>query len=495
MSRRWAQAFLLVLLLVAVHWTWGLYQRACVLERQRDEQRLISLVWQLRDEYQRELAASRPDATRIEGYQSELTRLVANVDGRRDDLSRVMQYGQEALVDVRSGRAEEGRALLQSQISPACERLAAPLPGIPAQPSRHALELESLLLAVGALMLLLMRSQWVAPEPQPAPLPAPGPGLTDRVLRSLSELLIVVGPDGLVRSANGVACRTLGYTEEELVGRPFSSLLLNSANPAEMGSCRSLEAVYQARDGSPVAVLMSCSVVSGPNGELTSVVTLSQDITQRKQAEDQLTVKEEALRRLVDRLVTVQDEERRAVARELHDGMLQYVIAADLQLQVFKKRGGEENLSRAVDYLKSSVEEGRRLIYDLRPSALEQLGLVETLRRQLEEVGWQVQFHDGLEGKPVPPALETSLYRIAGECLSNARRHSGSQRVACALERNGQEIRLEFQDWGKGFDPDHDAAGVGLESMRERVELLRGWLEITSQPGEGTLVRVGLPLP
>lgn len=495
MSLRFFQGFLLVLLLVAVHWTWGLYQRAAVLERQRDEQRIVSLVWQLRDEYDRQLAGNRPESARIEGYQAELTRLVTRVDGRRDDLSRVLQYGQEAMIDARSGRPEEARALLVGQLSPACERLAAPLPTAPALPSRQGLELEAFLLALGALGLLVLRGQWTTAEPPAPSPPAPPPALTDRLLRSLSELLIVVGPDGLVRSANEVACRTLGYSEEELVGRPFTSLLMSSANPVEMGSCRSLEAVYQARDGSPVSVLMSCSVVSGPQGELTSVVTLSQDITRRKQTEEQLMDKEETLRRLVDRLVTVQDEERRSVARELHDGMLQYVIAADLQLQVFKKRGGEENLSRAVDYLKSSVEEGRRLIYDLRPSALEQLGLVETLRRQLDEVGWQVQFRDGLEGKPVPPALETSLYRIAGECLSNARRHSGSERVACALERDGQEIRLEFQDWGKGFDPGQNAAGVGLESMRERVELLRGWLEITSQPGSGTLVRVGLPLP
>lgn len=496
MSLRWTHLVLLLLLLAVAHWSWGWHNRAKALERQRDEQRMSLLAWQLKDAYEVQLAGAG-DPTSIDSLQAELTELVPSVDVRQADLSRLMQYGREALKMARSGQREDALELLHTRIEPACERLAVPLASateVPPSPER--LGLEAAVVALGALVLVYFLGR--TPRAEEAAPPILSDSYTDRVLRSLSNLLIVIGADGAVRSANAVACDVLGYSEQELVGKPFSSILVGSANPVKMGSCRNLEAVYRGRDGSAISVLMSCSPVLADSGQLSAVVTLAQDITQRKETENQLELKEAYLRKLVARLVSAQDEERRSVARDLHDGMLQYVIAADLQLQLFKKKGGDETLSRAVEYLKGSVEEGRRLIYDLRPSALEQLGLVETLRRQLEglrqELGWQVEFSNELNGTAVPGALETSLYRIAGECMNNARRHSQTQRVELSLRHVDGEIRMEFRDWGVGFDPSSNPGGVGLGSMRERVELLRGRVEVESAPGQGTVVKVDLPL-
>ncbi|GMU53005.1 MAG: hypothetical protein AMXMBFR33_21510 [Candidatus Xenobia bacterium] len=498
MRVRLTYGLLAALILGGAHWSWAWQTRAGELERQRDQQRMRLLAFQLEDEYTALILESGGDRSRIRTLQAELTRLAPLAPSGREALSRLVQYGAEALALVQSGQQQRSEMLLLSKIQPAARELAGSLPpDPPVYASRQALDWEGALLAAGALVLMALLS-WPGRRLTPEPLPLSTHPYADRVLRSLSNLLVVVGADGIVRAVNGVACNVLGYSEEELVGQPFKSILQSSSSPVTMASCRNLEAVYRARDGSPIPVLMSCSLVSGESGELKALVTVAQDISDRKQAESRLAVKEARLRELLDRLITAQEEERRSVARDLHDGMLQYVIAADLQLQMFKKRRGEESLARAVEFLKGSVEEGRRLIYDLRPSALEQLGLVETLRRQLEdarqELGWEVTFRNELGGTNIPGALETGLYRIAGECLSNARRHSRAERVALRLSLEEGEIRLEFQDWGVGFDTEQSPEGVGLQSMRERVELLGGWLQIESRPGEGTLVRAGFPL-
>lgn len=496
MRVRLTQALLAALILGGAHWSWAWQNRAGELERQRDQQRMSVLAYELEDEYTALIAKSGGDRSRVRSLQAELTRLSPS---RPEAMSRLVQYGAEALMLAQSGQQQRSEMLLLTKIRPAARELAgSPTPDPSGYASRKALSWEAALLAAGALVLMALLSWPGGNRLAPEPLPLSTHPYADRVLRSLSNLLLVVGADGIVRAVNGVACNVLGYSEEELMGQPFKSILVSSSSPVTMDSCRNLEAVYRARDGSPIPVLMSCSPVAGDSGELKALVTVAQDISDRKQAESRLAVKEARLRDLLDRLITAQEEERRSVARDLHDGMLQYVIAADLQLQMFKKRRGEESLARAVEFLKGSVEEGRRLIYDLRPSALEQLGLVETLRRQLEdarqELGWEVTFRNELGGTKVPGALETGLYRIAGECLSNARRHSRAERVALRLSQEEGEIRLEFQDWGVGFDPDQRPEGVGLQSMRERVELLGGWLQIESKAGEGTLVRAGFPL-
>jgi signal transduction histidine kinase len=134
---------------------------------------------------------------------------------------------------------------------------------------------------------------------------------------------------------------------------------------------------------------------------------------------------------------------------------------------------------------------------------LDDFGLATAIRLEVEVLrgeGWQVTYEEDLGDQRLPPQIETALYRVAQEALTNVRKHAGRTRVAVMLERDEDSIRLQIRDWGRGFDTDSSKARarpgerVGLLSMQERVALLRGRCTVTSHAGEGTQVSALVPL-
>ena len=221
-----------------------------------------------------------------------------------------------------------------------------------------------------------------------------------------------------------------------------------------------------------------------------------------------LTERERRMRDLVGELISVQEEERKRVAYEIHDGLAQVAVAAHQQLQVFADdhppgtvlENGE--LDRALQLAQRTVGEARQVIADLRPTALDDFGLATALRLYAEELtsgGWPVDFEENLDEERLDAAVETALYRVAQESLTNARKHSHSSSASVGLELLPQKTRLRVRDWGCGFDPgavsNENGPGerVGLSSMEERISLLGGKLEIQSRPGEGTTVTAEVP--
>lgn len=223
-----------------------------------------------------------------------------------------------------------------------------------------------------------------------------------------------------------------------------------------------------------------------------------------------LAERERRLHELVGQMLVAQEEERRRIAYDVHDGLAQVAVAAHQHLQTFalhyrpRAARTREELDRALDLVRQTVGEARQIIADLRPTALDDFGLASAIRLQVEALraeGWQVSFDVGLGEERLPVALETALYRITQEALTNARKHAQSTQVRIKLERCGEAIRLRVQDWGCGFQPDAlssgDAPGarVGLSGMKERVALLGGHLDIQSRSGKGTSIVVEIPLP
>src|SRR5206468_2103039 len=136
------------------------------------------------------------------------------------------------------------------------------------------------------------------------------------------------------------------------------------------------------------------------------------------------------------------------------------------------------DLERALEMARRTVGEARRVIADLRPTVLDDFGLATALRRQLDtlrEEGWQVSYDEALGEGRLPPAVETALFRVAQEALANVRKHAATTRVHLGLRRQKLAVRLEVQDWGRGFRPASARAGagpgerVGLPGMQERV--------------------------
>jgi PAS domain S-box-containing protein len=214
-------------------------------------------------------------------------------------------------------------------------------------------------------------------------------------------------------------------------------------------------------------------------------------------------------RSLLRQVVTVQEEERRRIARELHDTLGQQLAALSLSIDVLKSKAADrvrlreetDRMQSIFDRLNSDID---FLAWELRPAALDQLGLDAALQNFLRE--WSEHFRitaayrgHGLNGTRLPPEVETNLYRILQEALQNVHKHAGADHVSVLLEcRDGQAV-LIVEDNGSGYDPEGEVAsgsnkGMGVVNMRERAALVGGSLEIESAPGVGATIFVRVPL-
>jgi PAS domain S-box-containing protein len=296
-------------------------------------------------------------------------------------------------------------------------------------------------------------------------------------------------------------------------------------------SDKPLELPALKKDDEEIHVELSLSPIEPVDGADDSrrfVLAIVRDVTSRKQADlaiqhlnkdlenrvaertAQLADRERQLEDLVGKLMTAHEEERRWLAYEMHDSLIQMVIAAQRYIQTFadthppgsKVRHGE--LDRPLELVRQTVQEGRRLVKGLRPTTLDDFGLVIAVRQRVEELqneGWEISYEETLGGERLPPEVEITLYRVAQEALNNVQKHARTTAVCVALTQRGRKVRLEIRDEGRGFDPSAELAEqgpverVGLSSMRERVVLLGGELEIRSNPGAGTSIVVEVSLP
>jgi PAS domain S-box-containing protein len=237
---------------------------------------------------------------------------------------------------------------------------------------------------------------------------------------------------------------------------------------------------------------------------LTSLASQGASALENARLYEELSERERQLRELVGRILVAEDEERRRVAYEVHDGLTQMIVATHQRLQIFAEdhppgsTEGREDLETLIGLVRRTVAEARRVIADLRPTTLDDLGLVTAARLQVEEMragGYEASFEETLGDERLPATLETTLFRVVQEALTNVRKHAETDRVRVTLgHRADGVVRLEVRDWGRGFEPTAVADGggpgerVGLSSMRERVALLGGHLDIRSEPGGGTSV-------
>ncbi|HSR35185.1 MAG TPA: response regulator [Anaerolineae bacterium] len=211
------------------------------------------------------------------------------------------------------------------------------------------------------------------------------------------------------------------------------------------------------------------------------------------------------LREQLAHTTAAQEDERQRIAQELHDGLGPVLASMNIRLRTASKRlhkdghsvaGELENLA---DLAQASVRDVRRLIYDLRPETLDELGLVPALRdyaaRFQEEQPLQVTLVMPEGGDRLPGATETALFRIVQEALANVKKHACAQRVEINLACDTQTICLRIADDGQGFDPGAPRSGkhLGLWSMRERVEQLGGQFQVESAPQRGTELIITIP--
>jgi signal transduction histidine kinase len=218
----------------------------------------------------------------------------------------------------------------------------------------------------------------------------------------------------------------------------------------------------------------------------------------------------EALRGdMLRRIVAAQEAERQRIARELHDETGQSLTAIGLGIRAVSTSRADnperaaQNLRRLEDLTAQSITELRRIIADLRPSHLDDLGLASTLRWYAGEIenrsGLHIHLEQAGEERPLSSEMTTTLFRLAQEALTNVIRHAHATQAKVQLNYGKEEVRLTVEDDGLGFNPDmvnySTRSPFGLLGMRERASLLGGVCTITSKLGKGTKVEVTIPYP
>lgn len=234
------------------------------------------------------------------------------------------------------------------------------------------------------------------------------------------------------------------------------------------------------------------------SGDPLCLATISRDIRAFKLHEQELEQERELLRRLLD----LHERDRQLVAYEIHDGLAQEMAAALMHLQSFQHAAGSElagkEFDRGLYLLQKAVQETRRLISGLRPPVLDELGIIAAIEYLINEVRPDipdVQFEHRTKFDRLAPPLESAIFRIVQEALSNIQAHSGSRRAKVELMELGQHLRLVVRDWGKGFEMANVSKGrFGLQSIQQRGRLLGAKVLIDSAPGQGTSVVVDFPM-
>jgi signal transduction histidine kinase len=210
-------------------------------------------------------------------------------------------------------------------------------------------------------------------------------------------------------------------------------------------------------------------------------------------------------RRLSSRLLSVQEEERKKIARELHDGIGQTLSAIKFIMESTLNKipptsPSPQYLETVLPLIQNAIEEVRRIQTDLRPPSLDDLGILATLSwfcREYQKIysGIRVDREIEIGEQEVPDSLKTVIYRVLQEAANNIAKHSEATRVRLSLRKKEEGIELVIEDNGKGFDPreilsgERDRRGFGLASMRERTEFSGGSFSIESKEGSGTRVR------
>ena len=211
-------------------------------------------------------------------------------------------------------------------------------------------------------------------------------------------------------------------------------------------------------------------------------------------------------RQLAGRLLTAQEDERKRLAREMHDDVSQRLAATAIQAGRMEQQLMTTDPSRAAlasikEHLIDLSRDVHRMSRQLHPAILDDLGLPDALRSECERLGNQsqlaVHFHCGHLPTGLPKDIALCLYRVAQESLWNAAKHAHTDRVDLALNADAECVRLEVRDYGCGFDVAQTLSqpGLGLASMRERVRLVGGTINVESAPQQGTSIVVSIPLP
>ena len=329
-------------------------------------------------------------------------------------------------------------------------------------------------------------------------------------VEQMNEGAAVLGSDHTVLHCNSCFARLVGARLQSVIGSSIESLVC-PADRAELDAllrhaaqkdCRG-EIRLQPLGGDPLPVRLSLNPLH--LGDTRAFCLIASDLSEVKRAEQELRASTVQLRNLAARLLSVREQERARIAREIHDELGQSLTAVKIDISWLAGRlspgNGEmlERIGATVQLADNLIKSVRRISTDLRPGILD-LGLAAA-------VEWQAQEFQARTGIPcklrllaqqvvVAPNVSTTLFRIFQETLTNVARHAGATRTEVVLQKQRDGLALLIRDNGRGFDPEDPSLSksLGLLGMRERAAILGGQVSISSAPGKGTSVAAWIPL-
>jgi PAS domain S-box-containing protein len=328
-----------------------------------------------------------------------------------------------------------------------------------------------------------------------------------RLFEAESDAILVVEVDtGKILDANAAAFAVYGYSREELLSLTIAEI---SAEPEKTRStlAEQQESVQLRRHRKKDGIVFPVEITGNyffRQGRKIHVVAI-RDVTERERAEQEHRRSLDQLRALAARLQSVREEERKRVAREIHDQLGQALTAIKIELSSLARglAAGEKHLSEKSSSILKLVDESihavRRISTDLRPGILDDLGLAAAIEWASEDfqarTGTTCSLDLPKDEIVVDPERATAIFRIFQETLTNIARHADASEVAVRLADEGGDLTLEVHDNGKGIPGEklRANASLGILGMRERAILLGGELNISSAPSGGTTVKVKIP--
>ncbi|MCX5846026.1 MAG: PAS domain S-box protein [Deltaproteobacteria bacterium] len=347
----------------------------------------------------------------------------------------------------------------------------------------------------------------------------------ENLIDSMLDGFSVLDSDGVQIGANAAFCQMTGFSREELigVGPPHPYWPQEAHEEIERGFQKTLrgefsdvELTFMRKNGERFPVIVSPSWIQDKQGNVVSYFATVKDITSRKWAEEELKTSTEQLRALAARLQQIREEERIMIAREIHDELGGGLTGLKMELswllhKVYDTEAGKERVAlmskihESNELMDRLIQVVRRMATDLRPSVLDDLGLIAALEWQLQEftsrTGISHEFVTAFDYVNLEEATAVAVFRIFQETLTNVTRHSGATKVTVLLregERSlfeGDSLFLEIRDNGKGIMEGEiqDAKSLGILGMRERALVFGGDLQISGEPDSGTTVVLKIP--
>ena len=333
-----------------------------------------------------------------------------------------------------------------------------------------------------------------------------------RLFENASDAIWVHDLSGKITAANKAAEELTGYSMSELVKMDVRSLMSDESLRLAGEIRRKLfqkepvEQPYEQhiikKDGTEAILMLTTNLVA-EGGEPTGFQHMARDVTGEKRMQDNL-------RYYLQQITRAQEEERKRIARELHDDTAQALYALTRQVDNFV-RSNDDMPAESIEFLKDLGGQARRVLQgvrrfsqDLRPSMLDDLGLVATLRWLVGELkersGLEIDLRLAGSESRLPPEVELALFRIVQEALRNVEKHAEASRANVEIEFGKDKIVVSVSDNGKGFQLSGDLGALpregrlGLAGMEERTRLLNGRITIESAPGKGTKATVTIPL-